>query len=255
MTVLMNPKYIAARNALKAARDKHTISKRALEQTLEEMERTSSMPVEALKNHIWNVYRENEPQRVEYCIDNALSFAKRNTINDENGMEFWLGRAQKHSEMPLARSVIDHVHQEYQKSEPRRKYEALRTALRSARSNTINDENAMELWLGFAQEHSSMPLAQSVIDHVHQEYQIYEPLRALEAIKTALKYAKKGDIGDITNMNFWLRAAQEHSDTPIPQPIIDFVHQEYLKHEPLRMYKELENALKKGEDVLVVLLL
>ena len=150
----MNPKYIAAKKALKAARDLSLSSKGNLERALAEIEKASSMPVEVLKTHIWNIYKEKEPERVQSYIDTALRQARGNTINDKGTMDALLRHAQKHSNMPLAQAVIDYANQEYQRSEPRRKYEALRVALRQARGNTINDKGTMDAWLRHAQEHS-----------------------------------------------------------------------------------------------------
>ena len=77
-------------------------------------------------------------------------------------MESWLGYAQEHSEMPLAQSVIDRVHQEYQRHEPQRKYGALKAALQQAQGDSIIDKSFMELWLGHAQEHSHGLMARMV---------------------------------------------------------------------------------------------
>ncbi|MBU1198899.1 MAG: hypothetical protein KJ685_03630 [Nanoarchaeota archaeon] len=153
----INPKYIAAKKALISARDLDISRKENLERELSEMEKASSMPIEVLKTHIWNIYKEKEPERVQSCIDTALRTARGSSITDKHSMNAWLGYAQEHSEIPLAQSVIDHVNQEYQKHEPQRKYEALKTALRTARGSSITDKNSMNAWLGYAQRHSHGP--------------------------------------------------------------------------------------------------
>jgi len=207
----ISPKYIAAKKALEAARDLSTRSKKDLECSLTEMEQASSMPVKFLKTHIWDIYKENEPKRVQSCIDTALNSARGNSTIDKYSMRDWLKFAQEHSELPIAQSVINHVYQEYKKHEPQRKYQALKTALNSARDNTINDEGSMRDWLEFAQEHSELPIAQSIINHVYQEYKKHEPQRKYQALKTALNSASDNSINDEGSMKSWLGYAQEHS--------------------------------------------
>ncbi|MFH1182310.1 MAG: hypothetical protein V1702_05085 [Candidatus Woesearchaeota archaeon] len=149
-----SPKYAAAKIALGYARDLSVTSKRNLEDAIAEMEKASSMPVEVLKKHIWGIYNEKEPERVQNYIRTALKWARGNSSMDDYLMESWLKSAQEHSEVPLAQSVIDSIRQEYQRHEPQRKYEALQSALGHPIGNSIADKDSREYWLKAAKKHS-----------------------------------------------------------------------------------------------------
>jgi hypothetical protein len=247
-----NQKYVAAKEALKAAKDISILSKGHAEQAITVMEKASSMPVDALRTHIWNVYKEKEPERVQDCVNTALGHAKGDSINDKDSIGNWLKYAQEHSEMPLAQKVINHIHQEYIKHEPERVQACVNTALGHARGDSINDKDSIGNWLKYAQEHSEMPISQAVIDNVYQEYIKHEPQRKYAALKVALGRARGDSIIDKDSMISWLKYAQEHSEMPLAKTVIDHVCQEYIKHEPQRKYAALRVALghAKGDSII-----
>ena len=207
---LDNPKYVATIRALESARKIDILSKQDVEETIAEIREESSMPTETREAYIWNVYKKHEPERFQSCIDVALRSAKRNSITDKMIMESWIGYAREHSDESIEQSVIDRLYQEYEKHEPDRRNEALETALRSAKRNSITDKMIMESWIGYAREHSDESIEQSVIDRLYQEYEKHEPDRRNEALETALRYVK-GDSRDKNLMESWIGYAQEHS--------------------------------------------
>jgi len=221
MYMHINPKYVAAKEALTFARSINP-NKINLERAIAKMEKASSMPVEVLKSHIWNIYRQMEPKRVQHFIDIALMSARGSSINDKSEMESFLKYAREHSEMPLARSVIDYAHAEYQRHQSQRKYGALKFAFNSARGSSINDKFEMESFLKYAQEHSEMPLARSVIDYAHAEYQRHQSQRKYGALKFAFNSARGSSIKDKSEMESFLKYAREHSSGLMDKIVLYF---------------------------------
>jgi hypothetical protein len=60
----------------------------------------------------------------------------------------------------------------------------------------------------------------------------------------ALRCARGNSINDKHSMEDWLRYAQEHSEMPLSQEVIDKIYAEYQKHEPQRSRKALGTALR-----------
>jgi hypothetical protein len=186
----INPRLTAAKDALIAARDiANCQSKSYVEESISEMERASSMPVGALKNHIWRVYRKKEPQRVQLYLDIALDYARGKKHTDRGFMTEWLNSAQEHSAVPLEKAVIDKIYQEYSEHEPQRARELADTLSAYARERSMTEE-ILTGCMTSMQESSGICLEPADIKNIYKELRKKEFKEKIAKIYRKLFYLK-----------------------------------------------------------------
>lgn len=245
---MTSKKYESARRALYHAKSTYLGSKGDMERYIKEMEIASLMPANVLKNHIWRVYQDNEPKRVKEYLEVAFRNARGNSITNKSMIESWLGYAKEHSDKPLERKIVDDIWEVYKQNEPRRKYECLKVALRNARGNSITDKSMIESWLGYAKEHSAIPLSQNVINKIWDIYKKNEPVRAEECLETVRMFASKNSINDKSLVESWLEYAERHLSKPIDKEIVDNIWNIYRENEPRRAEECFATALRYANE-------
>ncbi len=126
---------------------------------------------------------------------------------------------------------------------------ALEKAFSEAKRIEESSKYLIRYYLEEAQKDSATPIPQKLIDDVWKAYKKHEPQRMYRALKKALSEAKKIEESSKDFMRYYLKEAQEHSATPIPQKLIDDVWKVYKEHEPQRKYRALKKALSEAKKM------
>ncbi len=186
------------------------------------------------------------------ALQAALMYAKGNSIIDKNSMEHWLGKAEKHSSIPLSEKVKDKIWQTYEEYNSARFFECLNTAERNARSIYNYNEDCVGTWLnyaeGFASTKDHRDLLEKRREELHEAYLSIEPRRKYRKLRTALNFARGDSITDHYCVESFKESAQKHSSMPLSQRVKDRIDQVYQASEGRRMRKALSTAWRAAKS-------
>ncbi len=134
----------------------------------------------------------------------------------------------------------------YNPLSPRQK--ALKDALDFARTtHPYLDKSLLEGALLSTQLDAEIPIPHSVIDKIRQRSQKLEHKRKYASLAKALESARDSDPffnrrGTPYSLDYWISKAQEFSEIPLTQSVVDKIEKEYQNHEPLRRVISLKLA-------------